>query len=96
MPGTRSNLVHASVIGELEACRGKLTKKATFETSLQEVVRLIQGQTPQFALPEIEQKLLEVSARCVTLLKTRHTSPAFWRAGSELLAAAQVHKCSSV
>ena len=90
MPGPRSTLVDNSLLSELDACRGKLTKKATFETSLKEVIRLMHQQTQQFALPEVEQKLLEVSARCVTLLKTRHTLPAFWRAGSELLAQAQV------
>lgn len=90
MDDPTSSLLVASVIGELEACRNKLTKKATFETSLQDIARLIGEKTAQFALPEVEIKLLDVSARSVTLLKTRYTSPAFWRAVASMLATAQV------
>lgn len=92
MPG--SSLQVASVISDLEACRSRFTKKASFEAALQDVARLIRDRMAHFALPEVESKLLELLARCVTLLKTRYTSLAFWRAGSKLLETASVSSTS--
>lgn len=90
MPGSAATNQKAFIIAGLEASRSKLTKKATFEAALQDMSEIIESKSAEFALSEVESKLVEVLARCVTLLKTRYTSLAFWRAASKLLEKAQV------
>ena len=83
-------LLDPSIVSDLEACRTRLAKKATFEKAVADVKVIVQSHHAQFALPSAQAKLLDVTGRCMTLLKTRYTSPAFWRIGSELLAQCQV------
>lgn len=89
MPGTVVNNQTAFITTGLEASRSNLAKKATFEAALQDISEIIKSNPGQFALSEVESKLVEVLARCVTLLKTRYTSLAFWTAVSKLLETAQ-------
>ena len=78
-------LLDPSIVSDLEGCRARLAKKATFEKAVTEIRQLLQINATQFALPTVQAKLLGVLARCMTLLKTRYTSSAFWKAGSDLL-----------
>lgn len=83
-------LLDPSVVQELENCRTRLAKKATFERAVADLQTIVQTHYVQFALPSAQSKLLDVLARCMTLLKTRYTSPAFWKTGSELLKQCEV------
>ena len=83
-------LLDPSVITDLQGCQTRLAKKATFEKAVTDIGHLIRNNAIQFALPTVQNKLLEVVARCMTLLKTRYTSSAFWKAGSDLLVECQV------
>ncbi len=78
-------LLDPSIVSDLEGCRARLAKKATFEKAVTELRQILQNHATQFAFPTVQAKLLDVLARCMTLLKTRYTSSAFWKAGSELL-----------
>lgn len=83
-------LLDPSMISELESCRTKLSKKATFESAIADVCLLVKANHAQAALQPVQVKLLEVCARCMTLLKTRYTSSAFWKAGKDLISSCQV------
>lgn len=85
-----SILLDPSVISELEGCRARLGKKATFEAALDDTAHIISGRSSQFSDTAVQSKLLDLLARSMTLLRTRHTSVAFWRAEQRLLAASKV------
>ena len=89
-------LLDPSVVADLENCRTRLAKKASFEQAVASIQTIVQNNGAQFALPDAQSKLLDVLARCMTLLKTRYTSTAFWRAGSELLVQCQVRQTKVV
>ena len=79
-----------SLLTDIEKCRSRLSKKATFESAIAEACLLVRENPAQIALAPVQVKLMEVCARCMTLLKTRYTSAAFWMAGKEFLALCQV------
>lgn len=83
-------LLDPSILSDLETCRTRLGKKATFEKAIVDVCLILRTQTAQRALAPVHSKLMEVCARCMTLLKARYTSTAFWKAGDEMLAESQV------
>lgn len=83
-------LRESSIISYLEGCRTRLAKKATFEYAITEIKVLLDHSGVGLKLAAVQRKLVEVLARCMTLLKTRYTSSAFWKAGSDLLAQCQV------
>lgn len=82
-------LRESSIISYLEGCRTRLAKKATFEYAITEIKVLLDHSGVGLKLAAVQRKLVEVLARCMTLLKTRYTSSAFWKAGSDLLAKCQ-------
>lgn len=82
-------LLDPSMLSELESCRTRLSKKATFESAIADVCLLVKADHAQTALQPVQVKLLEVCARCMTLLKTRYTSSAFWKAGKDLISSCQ-------
>lgn len=83
-------LLDPSMLSELESCRNRLSKKATFENAIADIFLLVKANPAQTAQQPVQVKLMEVCARCMTLLKARYTSPAFWKAGRDLIASCQV------
>ena len=83
-------LLDPSVLSDLEKCRTRLSKKATFESAIAEACLVLRRSPAQTALAPVQVKLMEVCTRCMTLLKTRYTSAAFWTAGKDLFAMCQV------
>lgn len=86
----QAELLDPSVVTYLERCRTRLSKKATFESAVADACLLIRKNQAQTALEPVQSKVMEVCTRCMTLLKTRYTSSAFWTAGKDLLALCQV------
>lgn len=86
----QNDLLDPSVLSDLEKCRTRLSKKATFESAIADACFLVRNNPAQSALPPVQVKLMEVCKRCMTLLKTRYTSSAFWTAGKGFLALCQV------
>lgn len=86
----QAELLDPSVVTDLENCRTRLSKKATFESAVSDACLLVRKNQAQTALEPVQSKLMEVCTRCMTLLKTRYTSSVFWTAGKDLLALCQV------
>ncbi len=70
-----------------QVLRARLAKKATFEAALRDLQACIAADPAAACDPAVEALV----GRSFTLLRTRYSSRAFWRAGRELYAgAAQV------
>ena len=88
--GKMTVLLDPSILSDLETCRTRLGKKATFEKAIVDTCLILHTHTAQLEFAPVQSKLMEVCARCMTLLKARYTAAAFWRAGDEMLAECQV------
>lgn len=86
----QKDLLDHSVLSDLEKCRTRLSKKATFESAIADACLLMRRNPAQVGLAPVQVKLIEVCTRFMTLLKTRYTSSAFWTAGKNFLALFQV------
>ena len=83
-------------LASLGDIRKQLGRKATFEAAVSELAGIVAQ--PGGALSSRDgavdwDAVWDVVHRVFVLLKTRYTSPAFWRAGRCLFAAAKVHAC---
>ena len=71
---------------DLEDIRRRLQKKATFEAALADLQKQLRD-NPTLAG---QDAVFDLIKRISTLLKTRYTSPAFWRAGRSVFETAKV------
>ena len=71
---------------DLEDIRKRVSKKAAFEDAVADLKKLL-GDNPRLIRQDAVFDLLK---RIMVLLKTRFTSPAFWRAGRALYETAKV------
>ncbi|GAB4817781.1 hypothetical protein N2152v2_004827 [Parachlorella kessleri] len=65
----------------------QLEKKATFESAVSTACSVLASQQPGQVVPSSE--LRSLLARCMKLLKTRHSNPAFWVKARQLFSVAQ-------
>lgn len=74
------------------AARAGISKKASFEATVGQLFAFCEQQraAQQLLGAGDERELLALLRRMATLLKTRYSSPVFWRCGAALLTAAQV------
>ena len=49
-------LLDPSIVSDLEGCRARLAKNATFEKAIKEVRQLLQNNPTQFALPAVQAR----------------------------------------
>jgi hypothetical protein len=71
---------------DLEDIRKRVSKKVTFENALADLQTLLRDK-PSFVR---EDAVFDLIKRIMVLLRTRFTSPAFWRAGRNLYIMAKV------
>lgn len=72
----------------MEALKKRMARKATFEAAAAELASLLQHHADGAGGPGDAAALVDGARRCATLLRTRHTGAAFWRAGSRVFCAA--------
>ena len=73
----------------LEDIKRRVSKKATFEDAVADLQKLLQE---NFSLVS-QDAVFDIMKRIMVLLRTRFTSPAFWRAGRGLYETAKVNTC---
>ena len=71
---------------DLEDIRKRVSKKATFEEAVADLQKLLRDNPSQIS----QEAVFNLMERIMVLLRTRFTSPAFWRAGRGLYETAKV------
>ena len=79
-------LLYRYMAVDLEDIRKRIQKKATFEAALADLQRQLRDD-PTLAG---QDAVFDLIKRISILLKTRYTSPAFWRAGRSVFETAKV------
>lgn len=74
---------------DLEDIKRRLSKKATFENAVADLQKLLRD-SPDLVS---QDAVFDLMKRIMVLLRTRFTSPAFWRAGRGLYETAKVNTC---
>ena len=74
---------------DLDDIKRRVSKKATFEDAVADLQKLLEDQLSHVS----QDAVFDLMKRIMVLLKTRFTSPAFWRAGRGLYETAKVSTC---
>jgi E3 ubiquitin-protein ligase AIP2 len=83
--GDSTELLH-----RLQGLREQLGKKQTFESAVCSAQSLFKYEFSDDCTTAIKEAWVALLQRCMTLLRTRFTSPAYWQAGYNLFTQAQV------
>ena len=77
-----------TVVADIVAARARLAKRATFEVAISELCTIAEDRTA-ISSAGAQQELWGACCRAHQLLKSRYSSPPFWKAGQRLFISAQ-------